>query len=155
MDFKDLKSLEKYLQVKINNSLHTDVPKDVIKLENEHIESDVYAKYDPDLYIRRRENGGLLDENNYLIEPIENGVSITNVTTDDGYSENFSDYSTDSNTSIAPIIEYGEGYSWENSRIYQKPFERPFVNNTRIELQNGKAKEFLMKSLIKNGLNVE
>ena len=158
VDFKDLKSLEKYLQGQINSSLQIDVAKDVVGLMKKNIETEVYAKYTPsgtNQYERRREDGGLLDDSNYLIEPIAEGVSITNITTDGGHSENFGDYITDPNTWIVPIIEYGKGYSWENSLMYQKPFARPFVSETREQLKSGLAKQFLKNSLSKKGLIVE
>lgn len=157
MDFKDLTSLEVYLTKQIQESLQTDVAQDAKQLMKEHIETDVYDQYSPSLYIRRAENGGLLDDNNFLIEKIEDGVSITNIDTDDGYSaEYYDDWSSDPNTWLAPIIEYGQGYNWSNSKIYKKqPFPRPFVENTQTDLNNGKGKEYLKKALKKRGLNIK
>ena len=157
MDFKSLKDLEKYLQSKIQESLQTDVANDVKELLKEHVKTDVYDQYSPTLYIRREEDGGLLDDSNYLIEPIKDGVSITNVTTDNGYSEDyFGDNSSDPNTWLVPILEYGVGYNWTRSKIYKmQPYPRPFVENTRKDLLSGLGKKYMKDALQKRGLNVE
>jgi hypothetical protein len=157
MDFKNLSELEAYLNKQIQESLRTDVVQDSKQLMKEHIETDVYAQYSPTLYVMRAENGGLLDDNNFLIEEIPNGVSITNIDTDDGYSEDYyGDTSSDPNTWLVPIIEYGKGYNWSNSNIYKKqPYPRHFVENTQNDLNNGKGKIFIKNALTKRGLNVE
>lgn len=150
-EFKSLAELNAYLQKQIDKSLQTDVAENTKDLIKKHVETDVYAKYSPTEYIRRKEDGGLLDDENYLITPIENGVSIENITRDDGYAT-----PSDPDRLVAPIVEDGVGYTWEWSKIYQKqPYPRPFIGNTRDELAKGKAKEFLKKSLQGKGFKVE
>lgn len=155
-DFKNLKELEKYINKKIKESLVTDVAQGVKETIKEHVQSDVYDQYNPTMYVRREANGGLLDDDNYLIKEIKDGVSVTNVTTDGGYSEEYyGDYATHPDTWIVPIIESGVGYSWTRSKIYQTQQARPFMANSREELRNGKAKRYLKDSLQKRGLKVE
>jgi hypothetical protein len=156
-DFKNIKELEKYLQKQISESLQTDVAQNTKQLMKEHIEEDVYNKYSPTMYIRRAKNGGLLDDANFLIKTVEDGVSITNIDTDDGYSEEyFGDWSSDPNTWLIPIIEYGTGYNWTRSKIYKmQPYPRPFVENTRKDLRKGKLKRYMKDALKKRGFIVE
>lgn len=152
-DFKSIAELEKYLKTIVNFCLQTDVAQDIKELIKEHVETDVYAKYQPSQYMRRKENGGLLDDNNYLVKPIKDGVSITNITTDNGYSEEmYGDFGTHPDTWIVPIIETGIGYSWTESRIYKKPFARPFIDNTRNDLFKGLGRQYLKKSLLNHNI---
>jgi hypothetical protein len=139
--FKKLSDLEKYIKGQIPEILKQDVAPEVIETMKEHIQTDVYDAYSPTAYVRRREDGGLLDDDNFSAEMVsEDTLKVKNTTTD---SENkYKD--------IVPIIEYGVGYTWEKSRIYQsQPYPRPFVRNTRQELKEGRLKEIIAKSLKK------
>ena len=143
--FKSVKELEKYLQEQIMDSLKTDVAEKTIELEKEHVKIDVYDAYDPTQYVRRKEDGGLLDDKNYLVEEIENGIKISNITRDNGYAT-----PSDPDRYVTPIVEYGVGYTWEHSKIYHKqPYPRPFIEETRKDLKKGKLKEFMKKALEK------
>lgn len=143
--FKSVKELEEYLQEQIMDSLKTDVAEKTIELEKEHVKIDVYKKYKPKEYVRRKEDGGLLDDENYLVEEIENGIKISNITRDNGYAT-----PSDPDRYVAPIVEDGVGYTWEDSEIYQmQPYPRPFIKETRKDLKKGKLKEFMKKALEK------
>jgi hypothetical protein len=143
--YTNLDELLADLRKEVENSLKTDVTQKTIELEKEHIKSDVYAKYEPTQYSRRKEIGGLLDTENFQVEDLGDGVEITNITEDD-----------ESGKWIVPTIEYGTGYEWEKSRIYKmQPYPRPFVENTKNDLENGKLKEYMRESLEKKGIKTE
>lgn len=146
------KQLEKYVQSALKNEV-TEKVKDVMQ---DKVQSEVYDAYTsysdhPDAYVRRKENDGLMDRDNMIGTVNGNTLSVENVTrlSDTGYYE-------------AGLIEYGHdnGYGEydynpaENSvGDFRQP--RPFLEETRIELANGKAKESLKKGLKRQGINVK
>ena len=115
-----------------------DVIKEKIK---EHLETDVYAKYTPYVYQRRKEDGGLLDPDNIEIKPINNSsldttISVKNIAEYNGYPDN-QFYET-----LAERIEYGI----PRGRVpYKKP--RPFMQETYEDL---KKSGLITKTLKKN-----
>lgn len=94
------------------------------------IEENVYEKYDPTEYERRRERGGLTDPANIRIRGGHVIVSADGVQS--VFEMEVEDVAKDEDgLPVAEIIESGEGYHWENSRIYQwerdgRPLRRPF-----------------------------
>ena len=140
-----LDKLFAHIQKQVTDALQTDVAEDTVELMKEHIQTDVYDKYEPTQYVRRMEDGGLIDDDNYLIEDIDNGVKITNITRDNGYAT-----PSDPDRLVTPIVESGVGYTWRKSKIYQmQPYPRPFVRNTAKDLEEGKLKESMKKALEK------
>jgi hypothetical protein len=141
MDFNNLSDLEKYLTEKINSALRTEVAEEARDTMQEHVMSDVYAKYEPSQYVR---TGELYQD--ILTQMVDdNTLSIENTRRDE-----------ETGRLIAPIIESGVGYTWKDSRIYNmQPFPRPFVENTAKDLENGKAKLALAMGLKRQGLTVE
>ncbi len=136
--FRNLNALELYIKNEIYKSLEDDVAKEVVDTMKDRINEDVYNAYSPTLYERRKENGGLLDDANFLTEMVDdNTLKVKNVTHGSGKY-------------IVPIIEEGVGYTWENSNIYgRQPFPRPFVANTREELRGEKLRLAISKALQK------
>lgn len=88
----------------------------------EKIEDEVYSKYpDPVMYVRQKEDGGLLDEENMEVTMInDTTLSIENVRSDDGRN-------------VAEIVETGIGYEFE---FPYNGIPRPFTEATREELRN-------------------
>ena len=64
MVVKNLKELERELRTRIDYALLTDVTEVVTTVMLDHIERDVYDSYVPHEYVRRYDNGGLMDINN-------------------------------------------------------------------------------------------
>ena len=64
MVVKNLKELERELRTRIDYALLTDVAEVVTTVMLDHIERDVYDSYVPHEYVRRYDNGGLMDINN-------------------------------------------------------------------------------------------
>ena len=97
------------------------------------IKSEVYAKYRPQgyrQYHRRKEQGGLIDDRNIIVEVYRTKDGniighVKNITTGAGKAYELVD-----------VIESGIGYDWETSKIFKmQPYPRPFHENTieRIE----------------------
>ncbi|OMD71219.1 hypothetical protein [Paenibacillus odorifer] len=144
MEFKSLKELERYLNKQIAQSLKNDVGNGVARKKlKENIESEVYDKYDPVMYERQRENGGLLDDKNIIVEMIDNNtVSVES-------------HRMDRNRNVGVIVETGIGYNEDWSFPYTHK-GRPFTEVTREELMNdGSVEDALIKGLKKQGLDVQ
>lgn len=154
-NFKDIKSLMNYVQKKIDLSLKNEVFPTVREIEIEHVQSDVYAEYpNPIVYERRKDEDGLTDIDNYECVVNKGVMSMTNTT------ESNTNYSGSIKESLVGLIEYGDdnGYGRydypeeENKRRwkrykYLKP--RPFIQNTREDLEENKQHLFALKK----GLN--
>jgi hypothetical protein len=140
-EFNSLKDLEKFLNEKIKKSLAKEVADVARDTMSDHVQSDVYNKYEPSQYQR---TGDLYKDISTTMKN-DNTLVIENTARDE-----------ESGRLIAPIVEEGVGYEWESSRIYQmQPFPRPFVENTAKELENGKAKESLKQGLKRQGIDIQ
>jgi hypothetical protein len=138
-EFKSLKALNDFLEKSIKSAIKDDPPKAVKNLMKKHILRDVYMVYKPQQYVRRYNQGGLMDERNIVIDSKENNsVEIYNITKRNLKYQN--EY-------LAPVIEFGHegaiakgyrGYSYPNpERAYYH--ERPFIKNTRDSLIRSKS----------------
>ena len=97
----------------------------------EAIETEVYEKYTPTLYERRRDKDGGLQDRDMMKFTYDNTTNTLEVK-DLSRANADSDYmASDSGNTlgrlVAPVVESGEGYTWTKSKIYKKqPFPRPF-----------------------------
>ena len=151
---KNLKELEKELYDRINVALDVEVADIVKEVMTDHIIQDVYYKYNPAVYQRRYNNGGLLDPENIIDTMCDDGeLLVQNVTlgSDTYYIPNIEKTFTSANADkfITPIIEYGQGYDVVDIE------PRPFMQNTHDDLkQNHYHTEALKQGLKKQGLEV-
>lgn len=128
------------------------VPKVMKDKMQQAIEYEVYAKYTPKSYIRRKENGGLLDKKN-MVERIEvnrNKITVylfNNTLGNDKYKYHTNDY-------IDSIIVTGKGYTWKNSEIYKNPIKRDFYKETEKLLNDGELRSTIIKELRQKGIIV-
>lgn len=128
------------------------VPKVMKDKMQQAIEYEVYAKYTPKSYIRRKGNGGLLDKKN-MVERIEvnrNKITVylfNNTLGNDKYKYHTNDY-------IDSIIVTGKGYTWKNSEIYKNPIKRDFYKETEKLLDDGELRSAIIKELRKKGIIV-
>lgn len=106
----------------------------------EHIQKDVYDKWNPTTYVRRKESGGLIDFSH--IDPSVGSGGMTVYYAPSGASEQW-DNPLDSNGLIGRI-ESGSGYEW-----YRHPGPRPFWKNFVNDMVNEKfatAYDFAMSA---------
>ncbi|WP_431785781.1 hypothetical protein [Paenibacillus lactis] len=144
MIVNNLKDLEKMfigLNKNISNALDVEVTNATREVMKEQIQQVVYEPYDPTVYERQKEVGGLTDEENIKATlKNANTLIIENVRSDKGVN-------------VAEIVESGEGYK------YEFPFNgvpRPFSEATREYLENtGIHKEALYRGLKRQGISVE
>lgn len=148
-----MNSLEKALnRIKkdVKKTIENEVSNKIKETMKERIQEDVYDKYEPTQYVRRREDGGLLDDDNIKSKTIsiKDNISleITNETLSDSHLKR-----------LDKVIEYGVGYEWEDSEIYKmQPYPRPFINNTKEQIDNENIHiDTLKKSLKSKGYDIE
>ena len=143
--FSSLQDLTRYVQDNINEVLEDEVLDAVRTVMLRHVEADVYDKYSPREYVRRREDGGLSDPDNIVSDLASDGVVWI------GNSAEFSQNPPSDNYGweLSGLVEFGDGwdgYYYEyqiSGRPYMQP--RPFISNTRQELKSTKPHIAAMK----------
>ncbi|GCD10448.1 hypothetical protein [Clostridium tagluense] len=123
--------------------LENEVAEAIIKLEQDHIQKDVYNAYTPKIYPR---TGDLKKKENFKIERTLNGISVKNVTVHNGVNGEVKD--------IVDTVEYGRNYDFTGyAYSYEEP--RPFVQNTKDELVASQLHvKVLREEMKKKGFNV-
>lgn len=135
--YSNLNELFRDLEKEIQESLYKDVAPVVKEKMQDHVEEDVYQKYEPKKY----ERTGQLKED-IVIEKTDDGVAIIPMRTDE-----------ETGNYIPTIIETGEGYTYNYGYAYEQP--RPFVENTRSEILNsGIHIKKLKEGLKRKGIEV-
>jgi len=119
------------LEMDIDNVLETDVADTLTQHVLESVRQNVYDVYEPKEYVRRKQNGGLLDRENYHATAFDNVLALTNATRDNGYSR-------EQDREIVDVVESGKGYDWYS------PGPRPFMEEA---LQKGITDGSLEESL--------
>lgn len=114
--FKNLNQLFSHINKNIKEIMETDIVEAVKDEQQRQIETEVYGKYEPFEYERRRWNGGLQDRDNMVATPIKKTkdgyiISVVNLTKGDGNESLY----------LAPLIEYGHGKGYGE---YDYPYNR-------------------------------
>lgn len=143
MVFESIEDLCSYLNnVEIPKMLKDKVAPVIKNIEQDVTQEVVYDVYNPAVYERRYENGGLKDKDNMIERVTSDGNSILleikNVTT---VSEDSYDHSQ--GTYLDEIIEYGlPAYNTE----YNQP--RPFTQKTQERInESGEIEKIIQQSL--------
>lgn len=149
-DYTSLEALFKDLQKKINESLVDDVAPVVKSAMSDEVQNTVYSVYQPKIYERRFNDGGLLDEENYHTELVADGtVAITNDTPINDI------YGGDDSMSLTEQVIEGKGYGYGNgTEPYAQP--RDFMEATREDLRQTNAHiSAMINGLRKRGFEVK
>lgn len=149
-DFTSLEALFASLQQDINESLVKDVVPVVEETMQAEVQNTVYSVYQPKMYDRRLNDGGLLDMGNYHSKLIEDGtVTITNDTPINEI------YGGDDSMSLTEQIIEGKGYIYgDGTEPYAQP--RDFMEATREDLRQTNAHvEALKAGLSKRGYEIK
>lgn len=138
---KNLKDLEKILKQKIATSLQTDVSHAGREAMKDNIEHTVYEVYEPTMYQRQKDNGGLTDDEN-IITTMVNDTTLS-----------IESHRMDGDKNVSETIITGKGYDFEFP-YYNRP--RDFIEATKEDLRHTKSHiTALHRGLKKQGLNVE
>lgn len=114
----------------------------------EHVEEDVYAKVQPTKYVRREDNGGLIDMSanaTVYSDERDGGMNLTLLYhpsgATDGEGESI-DPHVDGDDLINRIEKKDPEYNWR-----RKPKKRPFFRNFVEEMLGGRAEETLVRTM--------
>lgn len=156
MVVKNLKELERELRARIDYALLTDVAEVVTTVMLDHIERDVYDSYIPHEYVRRYDNGGLMDISNINSSIEGDTLVVENNTMANPYIfvQGKMIKSDNAGQELAPIIETGWGYDFGNWTYHG--VARPFVYNTKEDLSDNKYHVIaLRQGLKRQGIEVK
>jgi len=129
-DFTSIKELQRYIQSKANLALKNEVATNTVQVMTKKIDEVVYDAYEPKLYEREKDHGGLTDPNNIKVQMVEdNTISIENIR-------------SDGPRNVAEIVETGQGYYYSFDYT-NKP--RAFTEATRQELRMSQSHVKAMK----------
>ena len=110
------------------------------------VSKEVYAKYRPMEYVRRKNKGGLTDPKNFDIQIYQqtNGNIVGYVrNTARGVGRAFE---------LDEVIVSGMGYDWEDSKIYKmQPFPRDFYSATIDRIESSRWKYHVRRLMNKRG----
>lgn len=127
------------LEMDMDNVLETDVADTLTEHVLESVQENVYDAYDPKEYIRRKQNGGLLDRANYHATAFDNVLALTNDTRDNHYSR-------EEDRDIVDVVESGNGYD------FFSPGPRPFMETALQKgITDGSLEESLYLGMKKRG----
>ena len=136
--FKEINSLFKHIETKIQDTMVDEVAETVKENMAESIQEKVYDAYDPQHYTRRMQNGGLIDKNNMEVTEIPDGISVRDVAPLDNKR---TDYALDE------IVVEGMGYM---------PWARDFYFDTADKLSaNHEHVTALKQGLNKRGIKCD
>ena len=170
MRVNNLKELEGILKKKIQKTLETEVKDTLRDIVVDHIFTDVYDSYAPNIYRRRQTQSGaninspfdntsktgLLDPNNLKFTfDGKGGISVQNVAVGSKYyfSNGKTYISKNAGLPIANVIETGNGYDSSNWEYDGVP--RPFMKNSYMDLKvNHYHTQALKLGLQEQGLEV-
>lgn len=139
--YEDLDSLFADLLKDIQTSVAQEIAEQIIDIEQDIIDENVYEAFEPRVYERREDGGGLRSRENMdiKIKSNDNGVTVevTNIT------KGNSDYKNYYRGYIQPSIEEGR-YMWT-----RRPPARPFVDDVQKEIDKN-AEDIVEEALSKN-----
>ena len=160
---RNAKDLEKVLKLVAKNALE-DTGKKTTKLVKDRIDKDVYGKFEPSEYIRTYElresvapsdvedkgdSAELSIEHDF--DKIGSYAPNQHYTVGKKYAER---YGTDSSEYIPWYVHDGKsGDIFGSDGEYMKP--RPYMDNAKDDMENGKFKEFMEESLNEKGIKTE
>ncbi len=132
MTCKNLDDLFAHIKKDIQNTLEHEVAEEVKETMSQVVQTSVYDVYDPFVYTRRFNNGGLMSTKNMKSRVDKNTLTVANETPlDNGRT----DYS------LTDIIVNGLG---------RQPFPRDFISQTEENLDITQNHVWAMKQGLKN-----
>lgn len=132
MTFKNLDDLMKHIEKDVQDALKHEVAEEVKETMSQAVQTSVYDVYDPFVYTRRFNNGGLMSTSNMNSRVDGNTLTVANETPlDNGRT----DYS------LTDIIVNGLG---------RQPFSRNFISQTEENLDITKNHVWAMKQGLNN-----
>lgn len=163
--FSNLGELKMYIQSQINGVLRSDVKDEVVNTAIRKARENVYGAYynkdthEPNMYVRRYENEGLIDRENFeSTMPADGVLEVKNIA-----QPQPAEIWKNPVYNLSELIEYGHGggggeYQYKKGHNTIGDFRppRPFINPAKEELSQGDTlKNIIKKGLKKSGLTVK
>lgn len=141
--YDDINELLEDIEFDIEDTLMNEVLEEVKGMEVEHVKTDVFNVYSPNIYTRRGYNG-IDDPNNIVGSVNDMELSVENVTQfNDGYG------TYNHGLGLADLINDGDrtnGYCYDYPGEFNQP--RPFLDNTEYEIETtSRVENALVKGL--------
>lgn len=130
--YPTISSLEKQIKARAGKALKNEVANYTTNKLKEHIQKDVYDTYNPVMYERRKEDGGLMDDGN-IRKVYRAGKLNVYEEASPASSDGTSDTPQSKPDALALIIEQG-AKNPQNHYHYKWMEPRPFVSNTQDEI---------------------
>jgi len=122
--------------IKAMQQSNSNVKRVMVETGEQHVQQDVYDTYQPNQY----ERTGELKES-FVTDNEANGVSLDNIR-------------VDGSRDVATVVETGENYQYQGYGYgYEKP--RPFMANTKRDLEDGRLVNALAKDLNNMGIKTK
>lgn len=143
----DLAALEKQVKSAFRAS-RQQLADDMRLCLQDHVEADVYDKFQPTEYVRRREDGGLDDMRasaTVYSDERDGGMNLTLLYQPSGAADGEGepvDPHVDGDDLINRIEKRDPEYNWR-----RKPPKRPFFRNFVEEMLGGRAEETLVRAM--------
>lgn len=149
--FSTVDGLKREVNKRINSALREEIGDYVESKLKEHIQSDVYDTYDPVVYARRKDNGGLTDDTNIRRNVKSQVLSVFEEAPPDQSRLQDEPVTFNKPDALARIIEQGAKNPW-NGKRYRWTEPRPFVSNTQKDINYRYAE---IVKLLKKRINKE
>ena len=143
-EYEDAAELYADLLNDIEKVAAKEISKEMIKIEQETIDKEVYAKFTPKVYQRRYDDGGLRSEANMetKISMEGNGITIEVLNTTTGSPHSCPGYYRGY---IQPLVEEGI-YIWNG----EMPPPRPFIDPAQEVIDNTDRIDDILDGALKN-----
>ncbi len=129
---KNLSDLFAHIEKDVQDTLKNEVAEEVKETMSEAVQTSVYDVYDPLVYTRRFNNGGLMSTKNMKSRVDGNILTVTNETPLDNGRKDYS---------LTDIVVNGLG---------RQPFPRNFISQTEERLDLTKNHVWAMRQGLKN-----
>lgn len=145
----DMKSLEKDFAAALNSAMQVELTAEMEKSLETHVQEDVYDKYEPSVYIRRYEDGGIIDMG--LNQHFTYGDGTIEMTYDpsgsiDHLPPGRYPEPIHGDMLISRIERKHPPYNWGGTQYYIPP--RPFFSNFVDEMIEGnRAEEAIIRGI--------
>jgi hypothetical protein len=168
MDFKinnvnDLKRMMKYIEKSVVKDALEDTGDEATELAKDRVDKDVYEAGNPTEYVRTYELRESIEPTKAKCKDGVVELEIKHNTDKIGSYEPNQHYTvgtkyakthgTDSSEYVPRLVHNGESGKIFGEGFWTKP--RPYMSNTKEEMENGKYKEMMKRNLEKRGIKTE
>lgn len=149
---RDLEAFKEILNMAVDYAMETKVADVAVSAIQGAVDTEVYRKYNPKMYVRDREMGGLQDKHNIerRYDPATKTLEVQDVRDDPDTKEWRWKKTGDPDNTVADVVEAGHPYHY-HLRPY--PGARPFHSVAEQRLIDHKWAEQALEADLKQNLD--